>query len=245
MAETFVLIHGAWHGAWCWAAVKRRLEAGGDRSFALDLPAHGDNHHDPAKVTRTMYVESVAKFITDHDLRNVVLVGHSLGGLTISGVAQEIPSRIKRLIYATALVPRDGVSIGDDLATFMSPGAVAAMHGLAEGAPVVTVDDQRFRANFLQDGSPGLQDFVLSALVPEPTLPMSDPVPMKELYRLNIPTGYVVCEDDLVFDDPKVWHPNLSGRLRNPAIRSIKCGHELMFSRPLETAKALAEMARL
>ncbi len=245
MAETFVLIHGAWHGAWCWAAVKRQLEAGGDRVFALDLPGHGDNHHDPAKVTRAMYVDSVTKFILDRDLRNVTLAGHSLGGLTISGVGQKIASHIKRLIFVSALVPLDGVSIGEDLGAMMKPEAVAQMHGLAEGLPVVTIEPQRFRDKFLQDGSRDLQDFVLAALVPEPTLPMGDPVPMKEFHRLDIPTGYLVCEDDLVLDDPKLWHPHLSGRLRDPAIRSIKSGHELMFSKPLETAKALAEMARL
>ncbi len=94
MAETFVLVHGAWHGAWCWAAVINQLEKLGDRAYAVDLPGHGMNQADRSKVTLQSYVDSVAEFIERHDLKNVVLAGHSLGGLTIPGVAAKIPARI-------------------------------------------------------------------------------------------------------------------------------------------------------
>ncbi len=107
MAENFVLVHGAWHGAWCWAAVINQLERLGDRAYAVDLPGHGMNRADRASVTLDSYVNSVAEFIERHDLKNVVLAGHSLGGLTIPGVAAKIPSRIKRVVWVTALVALD------------------------------------------------------------------------------------------------------------------------------------------
>ena len=84
MAETFVLVHGAWHGAWCWAAVINQLEKLGDRAYAVDLPGHGMNRVDRATVTLDSYVNSVAEFIERRDLKNVVLAGHSLGGLNDS-----------------------------------------------------------------------------------------------------------------------------------------------------------------
>jgi len=108
MTETFVLVHGAWHGGWCWAAVINQLERLGDRAYAVDLPGHGMNRADRAKVTLDSYVNSVAEFIERRDLKNVVLAGHSLGGLTIPGVAAKIPARIKRVVWVTAMVALDG-----------------------------------------------------------------------------------------------------------------------------------------
>ncbi|HJU28221.1 MAG TPA: alpha/beta fold hydrolase, partial [Candidatus Binataceae bacterium] len=105
MAETFVLVHGAWHGAWCWAAVMRQLELSGHRAVALDLPGRGSNPMDHAKITREVWVDAVVGLIEERGLHDVVLAGHSLGGLTITGVGLKIPKRIKRLIYVTAIVP--------------------------------------------------------------------------------------------------------------------------------------------
>lgn len=67
---------------------------------------------------------------------------------------------------------------------------------------------------------------------------------MKEFYRLDLPTAYVICEDDISMMPAFMWHPHFSSRLRNPVTRSIKCGHELMFTAPVETAMALREIAR-
>jgi pimeloyl-ACP methyl ester carboxylesterase len=113
MAETFVLVHGAWHGGWCWAAVINHLDRLGDKALAVDLPGHGMNRADRSKVTLDSYVDSVADFIEHHDLKDVVLAGHSLGGVTIPGVAVKIPKRIKRLVWVTAIVPLDGKPIFD------------------------------------------------------------------------------------------------------------------------------------
>ena len=129
MAETFVLVHGAWHGAWCWAAVINQLEKLGDRAYAVDLPGHGMNQADRSKVTLESYVDSVAEFIERHNLRNVVLAGHSLGGLTIPGVAAKIPSRIKRVVWVTAIVALDGQPIVDP-----ATSPLAAACGFAAGA---------------------------------------------------------------------------------------------------------------
>jgi pimeloyl-ACP methyl ester carboxylesterase len=73
MSETLVLVHGAWHGAWCWAGVIGQLEAAGDRAYAVDLPAHGANRLDPVLATRALYVDAVVRFIEERNLRNVVL----------------------------------------------------------------------------------------------------------------------------------------------------------------------------
>src|SRR5690348_10831513 len=76
VAENFVLIHGAWHGGWCWAAVINELDKRGDRAFAVDLPGTNANPLDRAKVNLQVYVDSVIRWIEDRNLRNVILAGH-------------------------------------------------------------------------------------------------------------------------------------------------------------------------
>ncbi len=240
MAETFLLVHGAW----CWAAVIRQLEIGGDRAFAVDLPGRGANPCDHARVTRAMWVDSVADFIVERGLENVVLAGHSLGGLTISGVAQKVPNRIKSVVFVTAFVPRDGVSLAADATAATGTAEGISGHAAPYGTASTIVNADNFRTHFIQDAPCALQDFVLAAVVPEAIGPALEPAPMKEFDRLDLPTGYVACTEDLVLGDPARWHPHFSSRLRNPAIRQIKSGHEVMFTQPVECARALAGIAR-
>ncbi|HEX4209672.1 MAG TPA: alpha/beta fold hydrolase [Candidatus Binataceae bacterium] len=242
MAETFVLVHGAWHGAWCWAGVIGQLEAAGHRAYAVDLPAHGANHLDPALATRRLYVDSVIRFIEEHHLKNIILAGHSLGGMTIAGVAQRIPEQIKRVVFVTALVIPHDSSPADDVASILTPAAAGHMHGLAEGAPSITLAEERFRSAFIQDGSRDLQDFVIAALVPEPSAPFSERAPSKDFYSSAVPVSYVLCEQDLVFDDAKLWHRFIE-RLNHPTVHRINSGHEVMFTQPLACAKTLARIA--
>jgi pimeloyl-ACP methyl ester carboxylesterase len=243
MSDTFVLVHGAWHGAWCWAGVQRHLEEGGDRTFAVDLPSHGASKFDRAKVNLQVYVDSVAKFIEERDLRDVVIAGHSMGGLVISGVAQKIPKRLKRVVFVTAFVMLDG-----ERAIDLSRPEMKALGDVAASRPdrsiPIEVMEARFREAFIQDASKDLQDFVVSALAPQPLAPLADPVPMKEFYKLDIPTSYVICEDDVALAPQIMWHPHFSSRLKNPTTRSIKSGHEVMFTKPVECARALHELAR-
>src|SRR5208337_4064567 len=164
MAETFVLVHGAWHGGWCWAAVINQLEKLGDTAYAVDLPGHGMNRADRSKVTLASYVDSVAQFIERHDLKNVVLAGHSLGGLTIPGVAAKIPARIKRVVWVTALVAIDGQPIVDQAT---SPLAAAA-ETLAERSIPIEMMGKEFLDGLSNDMAPALRDYVLSAVGPQP-----------------------------------------------------------------------------
>ncbi len=133
----------------------------------------------PRQVTRAMWADSVADYIVERGLENVVLAGHSLGGLTISGVAQKIPNRIKRVVYVTAFVPRDGVSLMADAAAAAGTQESIAGHALPHGAASTIVNDN-FRAHFIQDAPRALQDFVLAAVVPEAIGPALEPAPMKE-----------------------------------------------------------------
>jgi pimeloyl-ACP methyl ester carboxylesterase len=241
MADTFVLIHGAWHGAWCWRAVMSELERRGHRALALDLPGHCDNQRDHALVNLTAYVDYVADTIKARDLRDVVLVGHSLGGLTVAGVAESVPNRIKRVVFASAMVMLNGERPVAELER-VAPNRPAS-RGEKTGPYSVMINYDDFTRYFIQDASADLAKFVYHALVPQPTRVLTEPIPYRGFAALDLPTGFIACENDLAMGDPAVWHPGFSSRLRNPVIRSLKCGHELIFTHPVETAHALIEIA--
>ena len=107
----FVLVHGAWHGAWCWSRVVPALWAAGHRVFAVTLTGVGERAHLlSAGITLDTHIADVVGTIEAEELRGVVLVGHSYGGMVITGAADRLPDRIARLVYIDAMVPYSGES---------------------------------------------------------------------------------------------------------------------------------------
>jgi pimeloyl-ACP methyl ester carboxylesterase len=107
----FVLVHGAWHGAWCWQRVLPALWAAGHRAFAVSLTGVGERAHLPSEhVTLQTHVSDVVNTIEAEELRDAVLVGHSYGGMVITGVADRLADRLAHLVYVDAIVPHPGES---------------------------------------------------------------------------------------------------------------------------------------
>jgi len=243
MAENFVLIHGAWHGAWCWASVINELGKRGDRCFAVDLPGNNGNPMDRAKVTLGIYVDAVARYIEDRELRNVVLAGHSMAGLVLPGVASKLPKRIKRVVFVSAMVAEDRKPIFDPSNPAIAQLAELANSRYDKSIPIDAMADN-FRKFFMQDASREMQDWILSALCPQPVKPFFEPSDMAAFHSSGVSQSYLICEDDIAPDGNARFHENYLPRLRNPSIRKIKSGHEVMFTRPKECAEALYEFAR-
>ena len=108
--STFVLIHGSWHGAWCWYKVIPRLERAGHRVIAPDLPSLGKDKTPISRVSLRLWTESVCQ-VLDAETEPVVLVGHSRGGMVISEVAESRPEKIKTLVYLCAFLLWNGESV--------------------------------------------------------------------------------------------------------------------------------------
>ncbi len=107
--KTFVLVHGAWHGGWCWSAVATNLRARGHNVYTPTQTGLGERAHLISKtITLDTFIEDVVNVITFETLDDVILVGHSFGGSTISGVADRMRERIRSLIYLDALMLENG-----------------------------------------------------------------------------------------------------------------------------------------
>ena len=106
---TFVLVHGAWHGGWCWRRVVDRLEKQGHKVYAPTMTGVGDRAHLlTPQVTLQTHINDISRLIKWEGLSDVVLVGHSYGGMVITGVADAVADRVRTLIYVDALTPKHG-----------------------------------------------------------------------------------------------------------------------------------------
>jgi len=104
-AKTFVLAHGSWHGGWCWKRVADRLRANGHAVYTPSFTGMGDRAHLLSPdITIDTFVEDLARVIFTEELTKVVIVGHSFGGVPISGVADRLPERIAHLVYLDSVV---------------------------------------------------------------------------------------------------------------------------------------------
>jgi pimeloyl-ACP methyl ester carboxylesterase len=112
----YVLVHGAWHGSWCWARVRRLLAVEGHQVFTPTLTGVGERSHLSSRdVGLDTHIADVANLMIWENLRDVVLVGHSYAGIVVGHVADRMPDRIRSLIYLDAFVPENGKTLFDFL----------------------------------------------------------------------------------------------------------------------------------
>jgi pimeloyl-ACP methyl ester carboxylesterase len=168
----YVLVHGGWAGAWCWEAVAPRLAQAGGRVFAPTLTGLAERADEAvAGVNMTTHIEDVVRVMDEHDLREVMLVGHSYGGMAITGAAHRRPERVAHLFYLDAFVPADGQSGADILGPGFVASAMAAMEraGTEHTIPwLFTIEDIL--------GTGELAERVAARMTPHPVGALFEPV---------------------------------------------------------------------
>ena len=190
----YVLVHGAWHGAWCWEQVEHHLGELGAASVAVDLPGRSGDPQSVAELTLDSYVDHVVAAI-DASPEPVVLVGHSLGGLVISQTAERIPEKISSLVYLCAMLLQDGQSTID--ASVSDPDSqLMANISLEEGSAASSVAASAVRDLFYRDCTVEASDRALRLLVPEPVGPASTPVNVTAGRWGSVPRSYILTTQD-------------------------------------------------
>lgn len=225
--STYLLVHGAWHGAWCWRQVTPLLERAGHRVIAPDLPGSGQDRTPLAEVSLAVYVERLTNLVDQAD-EPIILVGHSMGGMIISQVAEERPERITRLVYLAALLPQDGESAMQ----------IASLHPKEASLPELTFDEKagvvrlRFpsaRRMLYQDCPPADVALAERSLRPQALAPLRAPVHLSERFE-RVPRAYIACAAD------QAIAPAMQERFytRTPCegVASLPSGHSPFFSLP-------------
>ncbi|MHA6779704.1 alpha/beta hydrolase [Pseudonocardia saturnea] len=236
MAETFVLISGAWHGGWAWRPVAQHLRAAGHTVHTPTLPGLADGD-DPT----ALHLSDVVDFVVDHvesrDLTDVTLVGHSWGGYPITGAAPRLAARLKKLVYWSAFVPAEGRSLYDEVPPPYQElfGAVAA----ASGNNTVTLPYEVFAGGFIGDAPEPVQKLVHDLLVPQPMQYFTETVDPIDPATLGVPVSYVFSTGDVALPPGEFgWVPRFPERLGVTAIEAPG-SHEALFTEPAGLAEAL------
>lgn len=193
-----LLVHGAWHGAWCWDRLIEPLRAEGFTPHTIDLPGHGEK----AAETQTLagYAEAVAARLRELP-GPAVLLGHSMGGQVISAAAERAPERITTLIYLCAFMNRSGESIfaraaGDDVSLLG-----AYLQPVEDGR--LTVADEGIKPAFYADCSDADIAFAKARLVPQSPEPFAVELAVTDANYGRLRRAYIVCENDKAIGAPK------------------------------------------
>jgi pimeloyl-ACP methyl ester carboxylesterase len=234
MKSTFVLIPGAWHGAWAWRPVARRLRVAGHQAVTLTMPGLADGD-DPTGLRLQDAVDRVVTEVERRDLADVTLVAHSWGGYPMTGAAHRLVSRLSKVIYYNAYVPARGKSTFDEF----PPEQAELMRKLVESSPTGVLDPSlEFVQLLLMPGeSEQAQRLLLDLLVPQPGKYGEDALDVPEVGTLGVPVAYVLSEDDRALGPPDAG-AKFAARLGVEPIM-VPGSHESLLTHPDEVAQAL------
>jgi pimeloyl-ACP methyl ester carboxylesterase len=235
---TFVLVHGGAHGGWCYQRVTRRLRQAGHEVYALSLTGLGERSHLVGPhVDLSLHIQDVVAVLHYEDLEDVILVGHSYGGMVITGAADRAAARIGKLVYLDAANPKNGESLVDvagpvieltrpagqvidrvELVLLPSPDA-GRMYGVTDP------DDLAWMA---------------SRLTGHPWKCFEEKLELLDQSEFSkIPQYHIVCTSTLATRDPRLMaEARAAGRLWD-----IDTGHDLMITEPQKVTEALLAVA--
>jgi len=227
---TFVLIHGGAHGAWCWQPLLEHLDRA---SVALDLPGRAGRPGDLDRLRIGDFAAAAARDLASAGLSRVVLVGHSMAGLTIPPLLELVPERIASVVFVSCVLPRDGQTLFDAM-------------GLPESdrprSPADALDPERVREMFCNDMDAAQTRFVLERLCPESVAVMNEPARSAGL-RAPVPRCYVKLLRDQALPPP-LQDEFIRNAGPGCAVHELDAGHNAMISRPRELAAILNRVAR-
>lgn len=230
-----VLVHGAWHGAWCWSKLAPLLIAQGHRVSMPDLPGHGDDQTPHTRVTMKRYVRRVIEAVDAFDGK-VVLIGHSMAGLVISQVAEQIPDRIDLLVYLAAFLLPNGENL---LSAMQSEQGQSLAVATDNGAGLI-VPDQIFNERFYSDCSAVDRAWAKPKLVTQAALPFATPLALSDESFGSVPRAYIHCDLDRVI--PLEEQVAMMAALPCEPVAHIAAGHMAMISEPELMASVIEQM---
>ncbi|HEU4769830.1 MAG TPA: alpha/beta hydrolase [Pyrinomonadaceae bacterium] len=218
--QTIVIVHGAWGGAWAFKKVDAMLRQKGFEVYRPQLTGQGDRVHlARGDIGLTTHIDDVVNMILFEDVRDIILVGHSYGGMVITGVADRVPDRIKRLVYLDAMVPSDG----DSVSTLLGRGDFIKQ--MTKGDFIVPP--------WVKPDQPPPHD------VPQSLKTFTDPIVLKNEAARKLPATYILTvekDKDAKTDD--FFSQSTRAKERGWTILQLTADHNPQWSAP----EALVEM---
>jgi pimeloyl-ACP methyl ester carboxylesterase len=245
VAKNYVLVHGAWQAPYVWDAVKAKLINEGNNVTVVELPGHGSDNTVPSTLTLNTYRDKVLDAMSKINGK-VILVGHSLGGMIISAVAEQNPSKIEKLVYLAAYLP----SSGQSLLALAGTDAGSALGDSVNKVPILTqnangtldvLHDQIVNI-FIQDGSAQIQNLVLQNYRPEPAIPFTNPVTLTAANFGSVEKVYIKTLQDHVVS------PALQNRMiassNVKTVYQLNTSHSAFLAKPDSVAILLTKIGQ-
>jgi pimeloyl-ACP methyl ester carboxylesterase len=239
---TFVLVHGAWLGGWCWQRVTPHLRAAGHDVATPTLTGLGERSHLLSRdVGLDTHVDDIVNVLEFEDLHDVILVGHSYGGMVVTGVAERVPHRVARLVYLDAWFPIDDdrsmAAVARRYAPDLLPPLEALMQTDGEGWMVPTPGGPEYPLP-LPDAD---LRWVRAHLTPHPARTIYDPLATGNPAAADLPHTYITCPTP---GQPARFAPLAERAQRNRwACLELAGGHFAPITVPAELAALLATQA--
>jgi pimeloyl-ACP methyl ester carboxylesterase len=234
----FVLVHGAWHGAWAWEEVIPELRSLGHEAVAIDLPCHGERRNE------TPSLEAWRSAVIDVLRPGDVLVAHSLGGFVASMAADQVPDLIEHLVFVAGGVPEEGKTLSEIYAAGLAPVEGPPPVDVVDGHLVVTSLSAAIETLFGDcDPETARRAYERFAGIPIPG-PHTEPFHLEQFWTMDhLPMTYVRCVDDGIH--PLALAEDFYGRLPEPKRWiDFPSAHSPFYSKPRELAELMVEVVK-
>jgi pimeloyl-ACP methyl ester carboxylesterase len=231
----FVLVHGAWHGGWCWSRVAPLLRGAGHQVYAPTLTGLGEGADPPTPaVGLDTHVRDVLELLASQDLAEVVLVGHSYAGMVITAVADRVAERLAHLVYLDAFVPEDGQCVLDLVTPERAELFREQARTMGDGWLVPALPLEAWGVT-----DPTDVQWATRRILPQPLGTLEQPLRLSGGSAASLPRTYI-STDHLTFQ-------RFAERARTEhgwRTRHLATGHDAMITRPRELAALLLEIPR-
>jgi pimeloyl-ACP methyl ester carboxylesterase len=238
---TYVLVHGAWHSGELLSETATAIRAMRHVVHTPTIAGNGPGH--PKSTSLAEAIHSIIDYIVERNLTDIVLVGQSYGGIIITGVADQLPERIRRLVYWNAFVPNNGESLLD----MAPPDAVGLFEALhresADGG--ISLPFPVWRDAFFNDGNAADAKAAFDRLNPHPYRTFADKISLsKNPSAMMIAKSYINATEDTALPQHYGWHPRLSQKLGFFRLVQMSGTHAICFTNPQLLAESIIMAGR-
>jgi pimeloyl-ACP methyl ester carboxylesterase len=232
---TFVLVHGAWRGSWCWKRVRTALQSRGHDVFTPTLTGVGERSHLLSPdVNLETHINDIVNLLQWEELTDVVLCGHSYGGCVISGAADRVPNRIGALVYLDAFVLENGQCLYDTLPPAQRDLQLDLTRQHGDGWKVPPIPPEVFNVNARD------REWVNRQCTAQPLATFQQALELRGRSAVAIPTTFILANGWTDSPFPAFYE---RAKVKGWNTLTIPCGHDVMLDRPEELTTALLGVA--
>jgi pimeloyl-ACP methyl ester carboxylesterase len=239
----FVLVHGAFSGAWVWEPVVDELRSAGHTVDVFDLPGSGDDQTPAEEVTLDAYAARICDELAKRDER-AILVGHSMGGVAITQAAGRCPTRISLLVYVAAFMPQHGQSLMDLAQTPEGQGDQVQANLVVDGDPPMATLPAAAAPDVLYGSCPAEQaEWATARMRPQAVAPFATPMTIDDARSYALPRAYVICKQDRAI--PLALQRRMTNETPCVEVIELDTDHSPWLSKTDELVNALGHLAEV